>query len=183
MRAAKQLFVAGCAVALSAMPLGRGTSEAVASAGTRSGHIDPVSASELLDIHNRERARLGLVPLQWSPQLARQAGEWAIKLARTSGLAHSTGGSGMGENLWIGTRGTWTPDQMLGFFLAERSKFRDARFPHVSRTGNWADVGHYTQIVWHDTREVGCAIATANQVDVLVCRYYPAGNVVGQSPY
>ncbi|WP_197707084.1 CAP domain-containing protein [Calothrix sp. NIES-3974] len=28
-------------------------------------------------------------------------------------------------------------------------------------TGNWVDVGHYTQIIWRNTTEVGCAIATA----------------------
>jgi hypothetical protein len=68
-------------------------------------------------------------------------------------------------------------------FLDERRYFRPATFPHVSLTGEWADVGHYTQIVWRETKEVGCAIDSAKGQDVLVCRYFPAGNVQGQKPY
>jgi len=38
-------------------------------------------------------------------------------------------------------------------------------------------------VVWRDTQEVGCAVATARGNDVLVCRYWPAGNVWGQKAY
>ena len=48
-----------------------------------------------------------------------------------------------------------------------------------SRTGNVSHVGHYTQIVWPTSRRVGCATASNRSKDVLVCRYLPAGNVVG----
>ena len=56
--------------------------------------------------------------------------------------------------------------------------FRPARFSDVSTTGNWADVGHYTQMIWPGTQRIGCAIAKAARSDVLVCRYWPAGNVM-----
>ncbi|RXY91726.1 CAP domain-containing protein, partial [Klebsiella pneumoniae] len=72
---------------------------------------------------------------------------------------------------------------MISMFLEERRYFRTAVFPDISLTGNWKDAGHYSQIVWRETREVGCAIETGNGMDVLVCRYFPAGNVIGQSPY
>jgi hypothetical protein len=49
----------------------------------------------------------------------------------------------------------------------------------VSRTGNWSDVGHYTQIVWPASQRVGCATASNRANDYLVCRYLPAGNIVG----
>ncbi|HCS18663.1 MAG TPA: SCP-like extracellular, partial [Erythrobacter sp.] len=39
------------------------------------------------------------------------------------------------------------------------------------------------QVVWRDTQEVGCAVVTARGNDVLVCRYWPAGNVWGQKAY
>jgi copper homeostasis protein len=57
-------------------------------------------------------------------------------------------------------------------------------FPNVSNTGNWAYVGHYTQMVWSNTTQVGCA--GWNRSDgkyVLVCRYSPPGNVLGQSVF
>ena len=46
------------------------------------------------------------------------------------------------------------------------------------------DCGHYTHIVWRDTREVGCGVATgADGSGVWVCNYNPAGNVDSESPY
>ena len=64
----------------------------------------------------------------------------------------------------------------------EKRSFRPGVFPHNSSTGSWHDVGHYTQMIWRDTREVGCALAGGTQEDVLVCRYAAAGNVMGESP-
>jgi hypothetical protein len=58
--------------------------------------------------------------------------------------------------------------------------FRAGRFPDVSATGNWADVGHYTQIIWPTTQRVGCSISRSVKDEVLVCRYWPAGNVVNK---
>ncbi len=44
-------------------------------------------------------------------------------------------------------------------------------------------VGHYTQMVWDDTKEVGIASVKNNGVVYVVARYYPAGNWIGQYPY
>lgn len=138
-------------------------------------------AARILDTHNAERERLELPRLTWNPHLEREAAEWAHSLGRRGVLQHADGSTrkGTGENLWMGTAGAWDVETMVGTFLDERKHYRHGAFPDVSRTGNWADVGHYTQIVWRDTREVGCAMVTARGNDVLVCRYYPAGNVWG----
>jgi hypothetical protein len=69
---------------------------------------------------------------------------------------------------------------MIASWSAERSRFRPGIFPAVSRTGNWADIGHYSQMIWPATTRVGCAIASSARVDVLVCRYAPAGNIDGR---
>ena len=56
-----------------------------------------------------------------------------------------------------------------------------ASFPAVSRSGNWADVGHYTQMIWPTTTRVGCAHRDSTpSTDYLVCRYSPAGNIDGR---
>jgi hypothetical protein len=38
-------------------------------------------------------------------------------------------------------------------------------------------------MVWRTTKAIGCAMATTRDYDVLVCRYSPAGNLVGEAPY
>jgi hypothetical protein len=134
-----------------------------------------------LAAHNQARAEFGSEPLRWSPALAEAAHSWALTLAARQELRHAERGNrnGAGENLWMGTRGHFAPEQMIASFVGERQHFVAGRFPQVSRTGNWGDVGHYTQIVWPSTREVGCAQASAGRYDVLVCRYWPAGNMIG----
>ena len=47
----------------------------------------------------------------------------------------------------------------------------------------YSPAGHYTAMVWQNTHEVGCGFVATGQIDILVCRYNPAGNIVGQMPY
>lgn len=150
-------------------------------------HTQPEASDQerLLALHNAERAKLGLPALKWSARLARDAQIWANQLLTRGALQHASSSDrkGNGENLWMGTAGAWDVEGMVEMFLEERRYFREAAFPDVSLTGNWSDVGHYSQIVWRDTRELGCAVESGNGMDVLVCRYFPAGNVFGQTPY
>ena len=140
------------------------------------------TAQQLLQAHNAERSRLGLKPLAWSDRLAAGALAWAEQLARMDDLEHSDDDERdkAGENLWMGSKGDFTPRQMVGGFIDERKDFIPGTFPDVSRTGDWVDVGHYTQLIWPETREVGCGIARNRQSEVLVCRYFPAGNIDGE---
>ncbi|MFM5955277.1 MAG: CAP domain-containing protein [Novosphingobium sp.] len=136
--------------------------------------------ARLLASHNAERARIGIAPLTWSPELAAQAQVWARSLAQRGAFEHSKERQGAGENLWMGTAGFYAPEAMVGAFVREGRYFRPGTFPAVSSTGNWFDVGHYTQLIWPGTQKVGCALATGKGRDVLVCRYFPAGNMIGQ---
>jgi hypothetical protein len=85
-----------------------------------------------------------------------------------------------GENLWMGTRSAFQPEEMVNDWLSEKKAFRPGRFPMVSTSGNLADVGHYTQIIWPSTVKVGCAVSSSREWDYLVCRYSQPGNVEGQ---
>jgi hypothetical protein len=139
---------------------------------------------QILAAQNAARAELGLPPLTWNGTLAGQAKQWADHLAGTREFRHGVGsGSGQGENLWEGTRGAYTPEEMARAWVEEKRYFRRGRFPDVSTTGDWASVGHYSQIVWRSTHEVGCAISSNADSDILVCRYSNPGNVLGQQPY
>jgi Cysteine-rich secretory protein family len=135
----------------------------------------------LLAAHNLERAMARVPPMRWSSGLAAQATAYARLLAATGMFQHSNRGSrgGVGENLWMGTSGAFSIEQMIGGWTSERRMFVPGTFPYVSRTRSWHDVGHYTQMIWPTTTAVGCGIASARGNDVLVCRYGPAGNVMG----
>jgi hypothetical protein len=138
--------------------------------------------ARLLAVHNRERSATGARPLVWDPRLAAAAASYGPALERLGKLEHSPARTrpGQGENLWMGTRDAYELEEMAGGWAAEKSLFRPGIFPGVSRSGNWTDVGHYTQMIWKGTARVGCAVHKVRKWDFLVCRYSPPGNVVGQ---
>ena len=124
---------------------------------------------------------MGVAPLRWDPALAVSAASYGPALGRIGRLQHSPKASrpGQRENLWMGSRGAFAPEQMVGNWISERAYFRPGVFPYVSRTGNWADVSHYTQLIWAGTTHVGCAVHSTGRWDYLICRYSPPGNVDG----
>lgn len=138
--------------------------------------------ARLLALHNRERAAFGAPPLVWDAQLAAAAAGYGPALARRGRLAHSPPASrpGQGENLWMGSGGAYSLEEMAGSWAAERRLFRPGIFPEVSTSGHGSDVAHYTQMIWPATTRVGCAVHQAPQWDFLICRYAPPGNFVGQ---
>lgn len=144
-------------------------------------NIDPIAA-RLLAAHNRERALFGSQPMQWDPLLASSAATYGPALATLGRLQHSPrqGRPGQRENLWMGTRGVFAPEQMVAAWTAEKRYFRPGIYPNVSTTGNWLDVSHYTQMVWPTTTRLGCAIYSSRSTDFLICRYSPPGNVDGR---
>lgn len=157
-------------------------SNSVGAASYLSRGSDQLSA-RLLYSHNMERVRVRSAPLRWDPGLAAAAASYGPQLARLGRLEHSPRGSrpGQRENLWRGTRGAFSPEQMVGAWIAERSMFHPGVFPNVSRTGDWEDVAHYTQLIWKGTTHVGCAVYPGGSWDYLICRYSPPGNRDGSS--
>ncbi len=139
--------------------------------------------SILLRAHNDERIAHGLPPLAWSADLANAAGRSAAALIATGDplAAHRRRGvvRAYGENLWLGSRGAYDYAHMVSRWLDERRLYANGAVPNISNSGNWADAGHYSQIIWRTTTRIGCAIASSDRLDVLICQYDPPGNVVG----
>ena len=105
-----------------------------------------------------------------------------------------------GENayFWSGDDSFATsPADAVASWLEEKAAFDKlkAEKPYVvgdevgkrDEKGNPVVVGHYTQIVWKDTKKVGAASwtfrAKGRKVVVVFANYDPAGNYTGQSPY
>lgn len=141
----------------------------------------------LLAAHNRERTEAGLPALRWDPALAGDAASWGEALVDLNDIEHSPDDPDdpdpQGENLWLGSKGHFAPEQMVGMWIEEKRHFRPGIFPDNSITGDLEDVGHYTQLMWRETGKVGCALAESEDYEILVCRYAAAGNVEGERPF
>jgi hypothetical protein len=134
---------------------------------------------EIFDAHNRWRQQWGVPPLQWNSALAERAQNYATHLASTGTFEHGDT-AGVGQNLWEGTSGYYSGTQMIEDWGSEANWYHDGSFPNVSTTGDWRKGGHFTQLIWRNTREVGCGLSRGGGNDVLVCDYYPSGNWDGQ---
>ncbi|KAJ7249309.1 CAP domain-containing protein, partial [Mycena rebaudengoi] len=131
---------------------------------------------EYVDIHNWERSNHGASNLVWNDTLAGTAQYWADQCLNV----HSNSRLGpFGENLAAGTGGAFTIAEALGMWNDEASDY--VTNPTSS---------HWTQVVWKETRELGCAVATCpvgsifepeyGPTQYYVCEYSPPGNVDGE---
>lgn len=133
-------------------------------------------AQEMVAAHNQWRSRVGVPPLRWSPQLASYAQKWANHLASTGQFSHRPQQQ-YGENLFWGSGRRWSPTEVVNNWGSEVKDYDYG-------SNSCRDVcGHYTQVVWARTTEVGCAVARSGNEEVWVCNYNPPGNYVGQRPY
>jgi pathogenesis-related protein 1 len=133
-------------------------------------------ARDMLAAHNALRALVGTAPLGWSRPLEAHSQDWANTLLARKQFAH-TPNLAFGQNLFEITGAAATSTQVIDAW-ADESRSYDYRLNRCRGV-----CGHYTQIVWGDTREVGCAVARGGGREVWVCEYDPPGNWVGKRPY
>jgi uncharacterized protein YkwD len=138
----------------------------------------------ILKEHNIYRSELQLPALEWSASLASDALAWGQKLVKQNRGQHDPQARTLneGENLWWGTAGAFSYAQMIDGWASEKKDFVHANFPDCKARRS-AVVGHYTQMIWRNTRSVGCALVGNGQTDFLICRYGPPGNVEGEKVY
>ena len=125
---------------------------------------------ELLLLHNQARKEFGSQPLTWSDELAAGAQQWAQHLAGNGLFEHSNGP--YGENLAMAS----DMEQAFGLWYDERKLYHPGSVFSM-------DCAHYTQVVWHDTKRLGCGKAeTPDGMTIWVARYDPPGNYDGEKP-
>jgi pathogenesis-related protein 1 len=138
----------------------------------------------LLDMHNQVRADVSVKPVVWSEKLALYAQEWADHLASTSCQMEHRPGSGKwkqqyGENLFVGTAGHYSVADAVAGWESEKKYYKGDAID----SSNFVTIGHYTQVVWKNTKHLGCGSAECNGNMLVVCNYDPPGNFLGQKPY
>jgi pathogenesis-related protein 1 len=149
--------------------------------------IKKKDAEAILAHHNTARTEVGASPLTWSASLAAYAQKWADYLAKKNNntIEHrenaGENGKRYGENIFWGSSATVYPPVQASYeWYGEKKLYK---YRKVNGT-NWHKTGHYTQMIWKETREVGVGVAVSpNGAIIVVANYYPAGNVLNEFPY
>jgi uncharacterized protein YkwD len=148
----------------------------------------------MTEAHNRFRRMATtdtpIPDLVWDAELAAVAQAYSEQLAADGcGLMHSS--NGYGENLYWQRGLRITSDDVVASWHEEIECYTygpfmrgDACDSACIRAMNSNGCGHYTQVVWRDTRRLGCGMATcSNGAEIWTCNYDPPGNYLGRVPY
>jgi uncharacterized protein YkwD len=145
-----------------------------------------------LQVHNDARKEVGVSELSWSNSLAEDALLWAKNLALKDDMYHSSNESrpGQGENLSYSYRSsngnpTFSETPGKDASSAWYNEIKDYTYAEIGSSKNAnVVIGHYTQMIWNTTTEVGMARAVSTSGSVyVVARYSPQGNWIGRQPY
>jgi uncharacterized protein YkwD len=127
--------------------------------------------------HNVYRAKHGSLPLVLSPQLNAVAQHHAEQLARTNQLAHSEQ-EHYGENLYASHTSNSIPPRPEAVV---DSWYNEIRHYDFNQPEFRPDTGHFMQVVWKGSHELGMGIAQASDGTwYVVGNYRPPGNIANQ---
>jgi pathogenesis-related protein 1 len=144
--------------------------------------------TDMLAQTNAERSLVSDAPLQWSSDLANRAQSWAIQC----NFSHNQNRGNSGENIYADSNVSESASD--AGIAAETAWAQEKQYydPSTNTCASGQVCGHYTQLVWSSTTQVGCAVVNCpNGISntsfgagtIVVCEYSPPGNYVGQSPY
>ncbi|CAC5376087.1 PI16 [Mytilus coruscus] len=140
-------------------------------------------SSLLINEHNRYRKVENAANMQkmvWSQTLEQEATAWAAK------CSNSHQQNGRGENLAMQSVG-----EDINVLIRRGIKmWFDEKRNYAPGGGFSMSTGHYTQLVWADSKQLGCGVQICNpnskfpmQYMYLVCFYDPPGNFNNREPY
>ncbi|KAK6316362.1 hypothetical protein J4Q44_G00138860 [Coregonus suidteri] len=127
---------------------------------------------EFVDAHNDYRKKHSAPPLALSRDLCNSAQKWADHLLSMKSLKHSS--TNHGENLYYAYSST--PKKPDGKAAVD-SWYSEIKDYHFNKPGFSSGTGHFTQVVWKDSIEVGVGLATDGNISFVVGQYHPAGNM------
>jgi len=136
-------------------------------------------AEEALKAHNMYRARHNVGPLKLDKKLCKFAKEWADQLAKQDRFEHRPD-QVYGENIYS----SWSSDpkaKCSGSRPVESWYSEVNKYNFDNPSGNSMGAGHFTQVVWKDSKNFGIAKARSKSGKIIVvANYDPAGNFLGQ---
>ncbi|XP_058232004.1 cysteine-rich venom protein [Hemibagrus wyckioides] len=120
-----------------------------------------------------------MLKMSWSDEVAASAQRWVDTCAMAHGPPSSRmlGDYQMGENLLQSSNIlSWTD-----VVTAWHNEVANYNYPKGSTNGK--SIGHYTQVIWFGSYEVGCGVAKCGGLYFYDCQYYRAGNYKRVPPY
>uniref|UniRef100_A0A4W3HFM0 SCP domain-containing protein n=1 Tax=Callorhinchus milii TaxID=7868 RepID=A0A4W3HFM0_CALMI len=126
--------------------------------------------------HNSYRKIHQAPPLTYNKEITKECQEWANYLAPAGKMEHST--TKNGENIWY----KWATD--LGEVFGKEAVdawYNEIKDYNFNEPGFKSETGHFTQLVWKSTTEMGIAYAVHENVAIAVAQYSPAGNITNPS--
>lgn len=133
---------------------------------------------EMLSRHNFLRSQHHTKELVRDSSLEKYALNFTDYLIKLDHLEHSPNrlnGDYIGENICAGHYSSAIGTECVNLWYSEEPNYdyKKAEFD--------VNCGHFTQIVWKNTKQLGCAMS-CNEDDrcVVSCNYYPSGNFYGQ---
>ncbi|XP_055379616.1 uncharacterized protein LOC129610871 [Condylostylus longicornis] len=131
---------------------------------------------KFLEETNKYRSKHDAPPLIMSNELCSFAQEWANHLAyNVKGLQHRPRCQ-YGENLYA------SKGYQVDGGTAVKSWYDEINNYNFNKPGFSSKTGHFTQLVWKNTKQVGVGMATKNGWIYIAANYSPPGNVLGQFP-
>lgn len=132
---------------------------------------------ECVNSHNKYRdLHVDTNSVVWDTGLATAAQQWADHLRDTGSFAHDSGD--FGENLyWMSNQKQATCEDAVTSWYNEINDYDYA----TGKSKNSNAIGHFTQVVWRATTNIGVGVATkvannGNTETYIVARYTPKGN-------
>jgi len=141
--------------------------------------------NELVSRHNTLRKKHSAGALSKLTAIAKLAQNTANGCKKVKNLVHSGtsyNGKWMGQNLFVQGGRAPTGAEVANSWYAEIS---DYNFKTGKPKSSNKVTGHFTQLVWIGSKQIGCAVATGEWSGYspsyfVCCNYFPGGNVQGQ---
>lgn len=140
----------------------------------------------ILRTHNKLRSVHRVENLTVNLALQEKALAYSKEMGLGSFFAHSHGLSALriGENLAVAFKSNGFDQNQcgqIGKIFAEKWYNEIENYDFETGSKIRGMIGHFTQMVWKDTKSVGCGLAlTSNNRAYITCNYHPAGNIRGR---
>ena len=130
---------------------------------------------EALEAHNNKRGLHNCSPLKLNEKLCKIAKKCANKISNgDSFIGNFYEGKILGENISIFKDIHLDPKEICEEWYNEKEKY-DRENPKYQN-----NTGHFTQMIWKETKEIGFGFNKNKGTYYVVVYYYPPGNTLGE---